>query len=105
MAESMGRAWVVRRFLETDEPFSAPGGVGHWVNAQGFHGIGLPPDVLEKIYRANFERVFGPAPAPMNRDAALEELERMAAIIDARAEAPVDSPARQVARELASDTV
>jgi predicted TIM-barrel fold metal-dependent hydrolase len=103
-AESLGRAWVVRRFLETGGPFAAPEGVGHWLgmDAEGFHGIALPPDVLDKIYHANFERVFGPAPAPLNRGAALAELERMAAVIDTRAGASVDSPARQVARRLAA---
>jgi predicted TIM-barrel fold metal-dependent hydrolase len=102
--ESLGRAWVVRRFLESDGPFSAPEGVGHWLgmDEEGFHGIALPLDVLEKIYHANFERVFGPAPAPLNRDAALAELERMAAVIDVRAGGePVDSPARRVVRRLA----
>ena len=102
--ESLGRAWVVRRFLESDRPFSAPEGVGHWLgmDAARFHGIALPLDVLEKMYHANFERVFGPAPAPLNRDAALAELERMAAVIDARAGGElVDSPARRVARRLA----
>jgi len=97
--ESLGRAWVVRNFLESGEVFDAPEGMGHWLgmDAEGFHGIALPRDVLEKIYRANFERVFGPAPAPLNRDAALVELERLAAVMDAQAGAPVESPARQVA--------
>jgi hypothetical protein len=72
------------------------------MDEEGFHGIALPLDVLEKIYHANFERVFGPAPAPLNRDAALAELERMAAVIDVRAGGePVDSPARRVVRRLA----
>jgi predicted TIM-barrel fold metal-dependent hydrolase len=103
-AESLGRAWVVRRFLETDGPFTAPAGVGHWLGMDSgrFHGIALPPDVLEKIYRANFERLFGPAPAPLNRDAALAELERMAAALDARTGGEaVESVARRVARRLA----
>ena len=105
-AESLGRAWVVRRFLESDEPFAAPEGVGHWLgmDARGFHGIALPPDVLDEIYHANFERVFGSAPARLNRDGALAELERMAHVIDARAGQPVASPARRVARRLAQMT-
>jgi hypothetical protein len=73
------------------------------MDASGFHGIGLPRDVLEKIYHANFERLFGAAPAQLDRDAAQAELERMAAVIDARAGGePVDSPARRVARWLAT---
>jgi len=107
-AESLGRAWVVRRFLESDGPFAAPEGVGHWLgmgmDAEGFHGIALPPDALEEIYHANFERMFGPTPAALDDEAALAELERMAAVIDARAGEPVKSPARRVARELARGT-
>jgi predicted TIM-barrel fold metal-dependent hydrolase len=104
-AESLGRAWVVRRFLETDGAFSAPEGVGHGLgmDASGFCGIALPPAVLEKVYRANFERIFGPAPAPLSREAAMAELERMAAVLDAMAGGePVDSTARRVARGLAA---
>ena len=101
----MGRAWIVRRFLETDGPFSAPEGIGHdlGMDSEGFQGIALPPDVLEKIYHANFERLFGSAPALLDRAAALVELERMAAVLDARAGGePVESPARRVARWLAT---
>jgi len=102
--DSLGRSWVVRNFLETGEPFTAPEGMGHWLgmDASGFHGVALPPDVLHKIYHANFERLFGPAPAQLKRDAALAELERQAAAIDARDGAPVESPARQVAQELSA---
>jgi predicted TIM-barrel fold metal-dependent hydrolase len=101
--DSLGRSWVVRRFLESDGPFAAPEGMGHWLgmDAGGFHGIALPPEVLDKIYCTNFERLFGPTPAPLNRDAALAELERQAAAIDARAGEPTNSSARQVARWLA----
>jgi len=103
-ADSLGRSWVVRQFLESGGPFAAPEGMGHWLgmDAGGFHGIALPPDVLDKIYRTNFERLFGPTPAPLNRDAALAELERQAAVMDVRAGEPTNSPARQVARWLAA---
>jgi predicted TIM-barrel fold metal-dependent hydrolase len=104
-ADSLGRAWIVRRFLETDGPFSAPEGIGHdlGMDSGGFHGIALPSDALEKVYHVNFERLFGSAPAPLDRDAALMELDRMAAALDARAgEGPVESPARRVARRLAT---
>lgn len=104
MPESLGRAWVVRRFLETDEVYDAPEGVGHWLgmDAGGFHGIKLEPEALERIYRTNAEKVFGPAPVELDRATALAELERMAAVIDAQAGEPVPSPARQVAESLLS---
>ena len=98
--DSLGRAWVVRSFLEVDGVFAAPEELGHslGMDAEDLHGIALPRDVLEKIYHANFERMFGPAPAPLNRDTALAELERMALVLDAQAGGgPVESPARQVA--------
>lgn len=104
-ADALGRTWIVREFLERGTPFVAPEELGHrlGMDASGFHGIGLPRDVLEKIYHANFERLFGAAPAQLDRDAAQAELERMAAVIDARAGGePVDSPARRVARWLAT---
>jgi predicted TIM-barrel fold metal-dependent hydrolase len=103
-ADSLGRTWVVRQFLETDRTFAAPAGVGHWMGEDGenFHGIALPHEVLRQIYAANAERIFGPASALLDRGAARTELERQAAAIDALAGGgPVDSPARRVARELA----
>ena len=33
----------------------------------------LFPEALEQIYRANFERLYGPSPAPLDREAALAE--------------------------------
>jgi hypothetical protein len=56
--------------------------------------------VLVRIYRANAEKAFGATPVDLDRDAALAELERMAAVIDAQAGEPVPSPARQVAESL-----
>jgi hypothetical protein len=102
-AESLGRAWVVRRFLETEDVFVAPEGVGHWLGMDtgSFRGIAVPPDVLDRVYHANFERLFGPAPAPLHPGAALVELERLAAVADSLAGGHAeDNPARWVARWL-----
>jgi predicted TIM-barrel fold metal-dependent hydrolase len=100
--DPVGRAWVVRTFLETDGMFTPPPQIPHWVDAslEGFHGIALPRDVLTKIYYANFRRLYGQAPAPLNVDAAIAELERMAEVIDVRAEDGTDNQARTVAKEL-----
>ena len=102
--ESAGRAQIVRTFLEAEGPFSAPEGVGHWLglDADAFHGIGLPLEVLARVYRTNFERLFGRVPAPLDLGAATEEMERLASGLDSRADAPVDSPARAVSRRLAN---
>jgi predicted TIM-barrel fold metal-dependent hydrolase len=50
--------WTIRSFLERDGVFSLPG-------KEEYHGIGLPPAILEKIYRLNFERLYGVRPAPL----------------------------------------
>jgi hypothetical protein len=49
----------------------------------------------------DFERVYGATPAPLNREAALAELERLAAEIDALAGGEAEeNAARQVAERL-----
>jgi len=50
--------WLIRSLLEKAGPFDLPGG-------QRYCGLGLPPEVLKKIYTANFERVYGLQPAPL----------------------------------------
>jgi predicted TIM-barrel fold metal-dependent hydrolase len=102
MAESTGRAWAVRQFLETDEVFGPPPEMGHWnrPDEAKFRGIALPDDVLAKIYGGNFRRLFGATPAALARDAALAELERLAAVADAQAGGQADSPARWVRQRL-----
>lgn len=102
-AESLGRAWVVRRFLEGEGPFGPPAGVGHWLGMDSgqFHGIALPPGVLAKIYRANWQRMAGAEPVLLNVDAALDLLRRQAAAIDALAGGQADvNPARDTAKQL-----
>lgn len=47
--------WLIRSMLENDGPFTTKDGVT-------YHGLGLPVDVLEKIYHINFERIYGTMP-------------------------------------------
>jgi predicted TIM-barrel fold metal-dependent hydrolase len=50
--------WLIRSLLELDDDFETPAG--------GFYqGLGLPVDVLQKIYSTNFERIYGSYPAPL----------------------------------------
>ncbi|MBN2392307.1 MAG: amidohydrolase family protein [Anaerolineae bacterium] len=52
-------AWLIRAMLEKDGPFVVPDDGVHPAPDVGYHhGLGLPRDVLEKIYRINFERVY-----------------------------------------------
>jgi hypothetical protein len=92
----------VRATLERDDAFTVPGREG-WLPADldGYRGLALPREVLHKIYHANFERLYSPAPAPLNRGAALVELERLAAEIDALAGGEAEeNVARRVAERL-----
>lgn len=43
---------LIRSFLEINGEFTLPGG-------KQYQGLGLPRNVLEKIYHTNFERVYG----------------------------------------------
>ena len=106
MAHALGTAWAVRMYLEKDDVFEPPEALSHWrePDLDGFRGFALPRDVLERIYHGNFERVFGKAPAPLNRDAATVELMRMASQIDRQAgEAGGINPAREVLQALGRD--
>ena len=103
--ESMGRAWVVRQFLETDAFFQPPQGVAHWARSgEQLQGIGLQSKDLRQIYSQNFEQLFGKTPAALDSAAAVVYLERLAGAIDHHAATPIKSPARQVASELRNRT-
>jgi len=49
---------LLRMFLESDEAFNTPG-------QPLLQGISLPQPVLKKIYAANFQKIYGIAPAPL----------------------------------------
>ena len=61
----------VRRWLETDDTF--------WEQEEYgvLRGLALPEDVLEKIYRSNFERLAGDMPRPIDVEKARAECERI----------------------------
>lgn len=62
--DCVGNIGFIRRFLETDEQFTA------WWGGN-LHGMALPPDVLEKIHHRNFIRYAGDKPKKINRELAL----------------------------------
>ena len=84
--ESLARIEVVRGFLENEGPFKLThqgflfGGL-----EASFFGIQLPGDVLDKIYYQNFMEFAGEMPKPLNREAILEECERLEMMIHAMA--------------------
>ncbi len=62
MAEMTDKIRMMRQFLETNETFEGFGCAG----SRHVTGIGLERNVLEKIYRRNFERYAGSEPQPLN---------------------------------------
>ncbi|MHC4715657.1 MAG: amidohydrolase family protein [Planctomycetota bacterium] len=81
------RAHIIGRFLETDEVFRVPDDADGWLGpGEGGEivGLSLPADVLEKIYAGNFLRVAGEETAPLDIPAAIEECNRVAAILARR---------------------
>jgi Predicted metal-dependent hydrolase of the TIM-barrel fold len=97
-AETLGRTYFVRSFLENEGELEIPAGVSHWLRpGQSLFGLGLDPSILEKIYCRNFERVFSVMPAKINLEKAIALLNAQAQFIDLRAGSAADSAARQVA--------
>ena len=85
METILAKVGVVRTMLETDSVFAPPEELGSWLQppTDAFRGLALPRSVLKRIYHTNLERMYGHTPAPLNRAAAIAELERMATSADA----------------------
>jgi predicted TIM-barrel fold metal-dependent hydrolase len=79
LEESQTRVNLVKTFLESEDEFWLPEGGGFLFGKQKtpFQGLGLPQDVLEKIYFKNFERLAGTRPKALNASAIVEECERL----------------------------
>lgn len=83
--ESRGRVMVVRSFLESDTEFQLPDKNGFLFGSgePAFHGIGLPKEVLQKIYSSNFTRMVSESPRSLNPGMIAEfcdQVEKMIAI-------------------------
>ncbi len=84
LSESRGRVYVVRNFLENaGEFYLNPGGGFLFGDSKiPFLGLGLPDDVLEKIYHKNFERAVGLTPRPLNPALIIELCNRIEKMIE-----------------------
>ncbi len=84
MGESSSRAFLVQSFLEREGEFELPASEGFLFgdSKDPFRGIKLPPEVLEKIYHRNFERMAGSEPKPLNPRVIVEECARLSMMID-----------------------
>jgi len=82
--ESRTRVNLVRTFLESMDEFWLPKGDGFLFGEQTapFRGLGLPRDVLDKIYFKNFERMIDTKPKSLNPEAIVEECERLITAIE-----------------------
>jgi predicted TIM-barrel fold metal-dependent hydrolase len=72
--QALARIWLLRMFLETDEEFRTPECADDLLTRYDtpFRGLALPPEVLTKIYAANFVRVFGKQARPIDNRLAAE---------------------------------
>jgi hypothetical protein len=72
------RFGLTNRFLQTDDTFTVPAEAEELLQTPGeIRGLGLPQDVLRRIYRDNFMRIVGGEPAKVDRQLALEECHRL----------------------------
>ncbi len=87
--ESRLRLELVRGFLERDGEFRLDVEKGFLFGRfdAAFQGIGLPTDVLHKVYHGNFERLAGAQPRRVNPGAVVAECSRLLQIIPAMAAA------------------
>jgi len=99
---ALAKARYVRAFLEGEEPFTPSPLIPHWLedDLEAIRPLALPEETLVKIYHANFERLYGARPAPLDEEAARAELARMADVIDAGEGERPENPAREVLERL-----
>jgi predicted TIM-barrel fold metal-dependent hydrolase len=100
MEVGLGRIWMVRNYLETDETFAVPPDPLMTPDDRpAIRGMALPREVLAKIYSGNYQRLAGRAPKALDMDLVKAELDRLGALVEELG-TPVN-PAREVARSLA----
>jgi predicted TIM-barrel fold metal-dependent hydrolase len=85
--ESFSRIHVIRSFLEHEGGFKLENNSGFLFGDPNhqFSGIGLPDDVLEKIYHLNFEKLTGLKPSKIKPEAIAEECKRIIFMLGAMA--------------------
>ncbi|MCC6441849.1 MAG: amidohydrolase family protein [Armatimonadetes bacterium] len=102
--ESIVRAGIVYRWLESEDTFRVPDAADFLLGPPEdgiIRGLGLPDEALARIYHGNFARLTGPQPRPLNVEAAIAECDRLAAIAEALSGQPAaGTEAGRVARYL-----
>lgn len=79
LQESLGRIWLLRNFLESDEEFYTQPTADSLLTKykEPFIGLNLPEDVLRKIYAENFQRLWGKEPRKVNLEIAIKKCEEV----------------------------
>jgi len=94
MTESHERVYLVRNFLENKEEFTLNPESGFLFGKPDapFHGLGLPTQVLDKIYFKNFESLVGGKPKSVNPDVILEMCSQIETMIQIQGSSQPDVP-------------
>jgi len=105
LPKARARTGIVYRWLESDDTFRLPAKADFLLGPPEdgiIRGMSLPAEVLERIYGANFARLTGPAPAPLDIGNTIALCEQIAAVAEAMSGRPgAETPAGQVAARLA----
>jgi hypothetical protein len=103
VGEGCARAGTIFRWLESDDTFRVPPTADFLFGPPEdglIHGLALPGEVLAKIYAGNFTRLAGPAPRPLQLNAAREECARQAAVTAAMSGTPAGAEAARIGEAL-----
>ena len=104
-AQAAARAGIVRDFLDLDRPFAVPAEADELLEPGGpprIRGLGLPDEVLARIYAGNFQRLAGQRPRPVDLKQAVEVAREQARIAAQVSGKPADETmAGQAAAALA----
>jgi predicted TIM-barrel fold metal-dependent hydrolase len=103
--EGRFRPGIVYRWLESEDTFRVPVGADFLLGAPEdgiIRGLGLPDDVLDKIYAGNLAHLAGDTPRALNVSAAIEACERWASIAQELSGQPGDETEAAKVAELLS---
>lgn len=102
--EAAHRCGIIRHWLATDDEFRVPDGADFLLGPPKdgiMRGLALPDDVLNSIYRNNFERFAGSKPKLLNTRLAAEECLRISAEVEVLTGQPAnDTAASKAAAKL-----
>ena len=103
--EGWARPGIVYRWLESDDTFRVPPEADFLLGSPEdgeIRGLGLPDEVLERIYRTNIEALVGVTPKALDVGRAVEKCQALAAVAEILSGTPAgETEAGRVAQRLA----